>query len=120
MEHAPMRKAYPSDLNDDQWALIEPLIPLNTTGRPRKVDMREVFNAILYINRSGCQWDMLPHDFPAKSTVYDHFAQWRDDGTWKPMMAALRCQVRRAAGRAPEPRSACIVVQKVKGTQVPG
>ena len=84
-----MRKAYPSDLSDDQWALIEPLIPTNTSGRPRQVNMREVFNAILYINRSGCQWDMLPHDFPAKSTVYDYFAQSRDDGTWQMMMDAL-------------------------------
>ena len=115
-----MRKAYPSDLSDDQWALIEPLIPTNTTGRPRKVDMREVFNAILYINRSGCQWDMLPHDFPAKSTVYDHFAQWRDDGTWQEMMDALRRQVRQAAGREPEPRTACIDSQTVKGTEVGG
>ena len=115
-----MRKAYPSDLSDDQWALIEPLIPINTTGRPRKVDMREVFNAILYINRSGCQWDMLPHDFPAKSTVYDHFAQWRDDGTWQQMMDALRRQVRQAAGHEPEPRTACIDSQTVKGTEVGG
>src|SRR3954453_17079320 len=115
-----MRKAYPSDLSDDQWALIEPLIPVNTTGRPRKVDMREVFNAILYINRSGCQWDLLPHDFPAKSTVYDHFAQWRDDGTWRTIMDALRRQVRRAAGRDPEPRTACIDSQTVKGTEVGG
>jgi putative transposase len=115
-----MRKAYPSDLSDDQWAVIEPLIPINTTGRPRKVDMREVFNAILYINRSGCQWDMLPHDFPAKSTVYDHFAQWRDDGTWQRIMDALRRQVRQAAGREPEPRTACIDSQTVKGTEVGG
>ena len=115
-----MRKAYPSDLSDDQWALIEPLIPVNITGRPRKVDMREVFNAILYINRSGCQWDMLPHDFPAKSTVYDHFAQWRDDGTWQHMMDALRRQVRQAAGHEPEPRTACIDSQTVKGTEVGG
>jgi putative transposase len=115
-----MRKAYPSDLTDGQWALIEPLIPVNTTGRPREADMREVFNAILYINRSGCQWDMLPHDFPAKSTVYDRFAQWRDDGTWQRMMDALRCRVRVAAGRDPEPRTACIDSQTVKGTEVGG
>jgi putative transposase len=115
-----MRKAYPSDLSDAQWALIEPLIPINTTGRPRKVDMREVFNAILYINRSGCQWDMLPHDFPTKSTVYDHFAQWRDDGTWQRMMDVLRRQVRQDAGRDPEPRTACIDSQTVKGTEVGG
>ena len=115
-----MRKAYRSDLTDDQWALIEPLIPVNAVGRPRKVDMREVFNATLYINRSGCQWDMLPHDFPAKFTVYDHFAQWRDDGTWQHMMDALRRQVRVAAGHDPEPRTACIDSQTVKGTEVGG
>ena len=69
-----MRKPYPSDLSDDRWAVIEPLIPVHTTGRPREVDMREVLNAISYLDRSGCQWDMLPHDLPAKSTVFDHFA----------------------------------------------
>ena len=68
--------------------------------------MREVLNAIFYLNRSGCQWDMLPHDLPAKSTVYDYFAQWRDDGTWQRIMDALRQQVRvggrpRADRRAP-------------------
>ncbi len=64
-----MRKPYPSDLTDAQWALIEPHIPIFDVGRPREVDMREVLNAILYLNRSGCQWDMLPHDLPARSTV---------------------------------------------------
>ena len=61
--------------------------------------MREVLNAIFYLNRSGCQWDMLPHDLPAKSTVYDYFAQWRDDGTWQRIMDALRRAVR--VGRRP-------------------
>ena len=98
-----MRKAYPSDLTDDQWALIEPHIPVFDLGRPREVDMREVLNAILYLNRSGCQWDMLPHDLPAKSTVYDYFARWRDDGTWQRLMDALRQEVRVAAGREPSP-----------------
>ena len=65
-----MRKPYPSDLTDAQWDIIEPLIPVHDTGRPRTNDMREVLNAIFYLNRSGCQWDMLPHDLPAKSTVY--------------------------------------------------
>jgi putative transposase len=76
-----MRKPYPSDLTDAQWAIIEPLIPVSKVGRPRTNDMREVLNAISYLNRSGCQWDMLPHDLPAKSTVSNHFARWRDDGT---------------------------------------
>ena len=113
-----MRKAYPSDLTDDQWAIIEPLIPVNRVGRPRKVDMREVLNTIFYLNRSGCQWDMLPHDLLPKSTVYDHFAQWRDDGTWQTILDALRRKVRVAGGHDPDPSVASIDSQTVKATEV--
>ena len=70
-----MRKSYPSDLTDAQWNIIEPLIPQKRVGAPRKVEYREIVNALLYIDRAGCQWDMLPHDLPAKSTVYDQFAR---------------------------------------------
>ena len=115
-----MRKPYPSDLTDAQWALIEPLIPVNTTGRPRQVDMREVLNTIFYLDRSGCQWDMLPHDLLPKSTVYDHFARWRDDGTWDRIKDALVRKVRVAAGRDPAPRTAAIDSQTVKGCEVGG
>jgi len=86
------RKNYPSALTDEQWAILEPRIPpakqSNRGGRPRTVDMREGLNTLCYLNRSGCQWERLPHDLLPKSTVYDYFAQWRDDGTWGKMVQA--------------------------------
>jgi putative transposase len=118
----PPRQSYPSDLTDEQWLLLAPLLPseVEGLGRPREVDFRELINAILYLNRSGCQWDMLPHDLPPKSTVYDYFAKWRDDGTWQRMMDALRVQVRVAAGREPTPSAASVDSQSAKTTAVGG
>jgi putative transposase len=118
------RKRYPSDLTDEQWALVAPLIPPAKQnprgGRPRQVDMREVLNTLLSLNRSGCQWHMLPHDLLPKSTVYDYFAQWRDDGTWTKIVQALRERIRVAARREPTPSAVCIASQSVKTTETGG
>jgi putative transposase len=118
------QKVYLSDLTDEQWAIVELLIPPAKQsprgGRQREVDMREVLNTIFYLNRSGCQWDMLPHDLLPKNTVYDYFAQWRDDGTWAKMVKALRERTRVAAGRELTSSAACIDSQSVKTTELGG
>jgi putative transposase len=109
------RKPYPSDLTDEQWALIAPLIPpAEPGGRPRTAEMREVVNALFYRAREGCTWRALPHDFPPWKTVYNYFQWFTWDGTWQNILDTLREQVRLQAGRQPTPSAAAIDSQSTK------
>jgi putative transposase len=109
-------RPYDTDLTDEQFALLEPLLPPRQhLGRPR-ADLRAVLNATFYLLRSGCQWRLLPHEFPPWSTVHTWFRRWRKDGTWERIHETLRGQVRQQAGRDPSPRASAADSQSVKTT----
>jgi putative transposase len=106
---------YPSDLTNSQFAILEPLLPpAKPGGRPREVNLHDIVDAILYVNRTGCQWRALPSDYPPWSTAYDYFRKWRKSGTWQAINDALRPRVRTKAGRHPSPRTAYLDSQSVK------
>lgn len=115
---------YSSDLTDSEWAVLAPLFPdpgysTPKTGRPRDWSYRLILDAIFYISKTGCQWRMLPSDFPPWGTVYTYYRNWKLDGTWKKVHDALRDQVRISVGKDPQPTAASIDSQSVK-TSVKG
>jgi putative transposase len=115
------RAAYPSDLTDKQWKLIEPMLPkAKPGGRPRTTDMREVMNGILYMCRGGVAWRALPHDLPRWGTVWYYFSTFRNDGTLERVHDTLREKVRRAEGRKRTPSAAIVDSQSVKTTKKGG
>jgi len=109
------RKAYPTDLTDTEWIILNELLPpAKLGGRPRSSDLREILNAIFYRLRTGCAWEMLPHDLPPSKTVYDYFNKWSKDGTWERMNGVLVGRIRVAEGRTVEPSAAIVDSQTVK------
>ncbi len=113
-------RPYPSDLTDAQWALIEPMVPVKPGGRPAKHPRRRIVEAILYLNRTGCAWRQLPHDFPPWDTVYWYFQRWNGDGTTDRIHDALRDAARDAAGRDPMASAGIVDAQSIKGADTVG
>ena len=109
---------YPSDLTDEEWSLVEPLIPpAKRGGRKREVEMREVVNGVMYVLSTGCQWRYLPKDLPPRSTVHDYLTRWNDDGTIDRIHHALYVQCREALGREASPTACIIDSQSVKSAE---
>ena len=109
-----MTLVYATELTPKQWQVLEPLLPPpKPTGRPRRVSLKRVIQAILYVLATGCAWHLLPKDYPPYSTVYYYFRQWRDDHTWKQIHDALFHQVRCAAGRHSSPSAASLDSQSI-------
>ena len=114
-------KRYPSDLTDAQWELIEPVVPApRSGGRPAVHSRRRVVDAILYVNRTGCAWRQLPHDFPPWATVFWYHQRWREDGVVDRLHDALRDRVRDASDRDPIVSAGCVDAQSVKGADTVG
>jgi transposase len=112
---------YPSDLTDDEWALLKPMIPpAKHGGRPRRVNMREVINGLLYILTTGCQWRQIPLDLPPAGTLYDYFKRFEWDGTLRRIHHELYLRCREQAGREASPTACVIDSQSAKGAEKGG
>jgi len=112
---------YPSDLTEEEWAQVEPLLPpAKRGGAKRTVNLREVVNGLLYVLSTGCQWRAIPQDLPPKSTVYDYFDLWDWDGTLNRIHWELYVKCREQAGREASPTAAIIDSQSVKSAEKGG
>ena len=121
MAHISSAVLYATDLSEQEWRLLEPLLPAPCpTGRPRQWPLRSILNAIFYQLKSGGPWRLLPREYPPWQTVYYTFRKWRDDGTWEQLHARLREKLRRAIGRAATPSGAVIDSQSVKTSEKGG
>ena len=115
------RKAYPSDVTDAEWEIIESLLPTaQGVGRPREVDLREIINGIFYVVREGCSWRDLPHDLPPWQTVYNYFRHWQRLGIWQKIHKQLRHQVRQHLEKTDNPTAGIIDSQSVKTAEKRG
>jgi putative transposase len=111
---------YPSDITDTQWSFLAPLFEDSSTQPARVYEVRDVLNAIFYVNRTGCQWDYLPPNFPQWKAVYNQFDRWKKNGTWDRVHDTLRDKTRTTASRNPQPTAAVIDAQSTKTTEKGG
>lgn len=112
---------YPSDLSDEEWAILAPLItPGTQAGHPQVLELRRIVDAVFYLLRTGCQWRALPHEFPPWPSVFYHYAKWRHQGTWERINTSLRERYRVASGRKPQPTAAIIDSQSARTTEAGG
>jgi putative transposase len=115
------RDAYPTDVTDDEWQVMEPLIPpAKSGGRPRGVDLREIINDIRYVLSAGCAWRLVPYDLPPWETLSASCRRWKEDGTWERINDTLRQRLRHRSGRHQEPCGAILDNQTVKTTELGG